>query len=76
VPVITSNVTSLPEIAGDAALLVNPESADSIAEAMTRLAADSALRNSLIEKGRVQRKKFSWEKSADLLWQSVEKAAG
>jgi glycosyltransferase involved in cell wall biosynthesis len=76
VPVITSNVTSLPEIAGDAALLVNPESADSIAEAMTRLAADSALRNSLIEKGRAQRKKFSWEKSAELLWQSVEKAAG
>jgi glycosyltransferase involved in cell wall biosynthesis len=73
VPVITSDVTSLPEIAGDAALLVNPESTDSIAEAMTRLAEDTALRNSLIEKGREQRKKFSWDKSADLLWKSIER---
>jgi glycosyltransferase involved in cell wall biosynthesis len=74
VPVITSNVTSLPEIAGDAALLVNPESIDSIAEAMEMVTIDAVLRNSMIEKGREQRKKFSWEKSAELLWKAIEKA--
>jgi len=76
VPIITSNVTSLPEIAGDAALLVSPESIQSIAEAMVRLGNNSALRNSLIEKGREQRKNFSWKKSAELLWQSIERTTG
>jgi glycosyltransferase involved in cell wall biosynthesis len=73
IPVITSNLTSLPEIAGDAALLVNPESTDSIAEAMAQLENDSVLHNSLVEKGRERKKKFSWNKSAELLWQSIEK---
>jgi glycosyltransferase involved in cell wall biosynthesis len=71
VPVITSNVTSLPEIAGDAALLVNPDSIESITEAMEMVTTDAALRDSMIERGRLQRKKFSWDKSADLLWQSI-----
>jgi glycosyltransferase involved in cell wall biosynthesis len=76
VPIITSNVTSLPEIAGDAALLVNPNSIDEIAAAMNHIVTNSALRTALIEKGREQRKKFSWNKSAALLWSSIERAIG
>lgn len=73
VPVITSNVSSLPEVAGEAALLADPHSVDSIKGAMTLLAKDPGLRNSLIEKGRIQRQKFSWDKSAEKLWQCIER---
>lgn len=73
VPVITSNITSMPEIAGDAAILVDPFSENSIADGMTRLAGDPALRMQLIEKGRVRKSSFSWDKTADSLWASVEK---
>ncbi len=73
VPVIASNVTSLPEVAGDAALLVDPDSVDQIALAMTRISSEPLLREHLIEKGRIQRQKFSWDKTAALLWDSVEK---
>lgn len=72
-PVITANVTSMPEVAGDAALLVNPHSADDIAEALHKISTDSDLRNSLVEKGRLQRSKFSWDKTAELLWDSLTK---
>jgi glycosyltransferase involved in cell wall biosynthesis len=74
VPVITSNVTSLPEVAGDAALLVNPFQTDEIKNAMLRLYRDEKLRADLVNKGSLQKEKFSWEKSADLLWSSIEKA--
>ncbi len=63
-PVITSNVSSLPEAAGDAALYVNPENIDDIAEKMGKLLKDNALKNELREKGYKQVKKFSWEKTA------------
>ena len=69
--VVTSNTTSMPEVAGDAALLVNPQSVDAIAEAMYQILTDTSLRNSLIAKGMNQRKLFSWERTADLLWQSA-----
>lgn len=72
VPVITSNVTSMPEAAGDAALLVNPLSVEEIAAAMKRLREDEALRQSLIEKGKEQITKFSWELTARKLWASCE----
>jgi len=72
-PVITSNVSSMPEVAGDAALCVNPNSPEDIAEAMTRLAQDMDLRNIFIEKGRKQREEFSWDRSADLMWKAIEK---
>ncbi|MBR4218317.1 MAG: glycosyltransferase family 4 protein [Bacteroidales bacterium] len=71
--VITSNVTSMPEVAGDAALLVNPHSVDDICAAMTRLAEDETLRQELIAKGREQRQRFSWDRTAAALWQTVEK---
>jgi glycosyltransferase involved in cell wall biosynthesis len=73
VPVITSNVTSMPEVAGTAALLVDPFSVDSIKDAMLKIHKDEALRNQLIMNGREQRKKFSWDKTAEKLWSSIEK---
>lgn len=74
-PVLTSNLTSLPEIAGDAAILANPYSATDIADALHRLSTDKKLCESLVEKGRVQRLKFSWDKTANLLWDSLMKIA-
>ncbi|MBP8042139.1 MAG: glycosyltransferase family 4 protein [Bacteroidales bacterium] len=73
VPVITSNVTSMPEVAGGAALLTNPQQPESICSAMTQIAGDDNLRKSLIAKGRQRHTAFSWKKSAALLWQSIEK---
>lgn len=72
-PVITSNVTSMPEIAGDAALLVDPFSVESICGQLQEMASNPNLRKSLIERGRERRKKFTWQKSADRLWASIEK---
>ena len=72
VPVITSNVTSLPEIAGDAAMLVDPYSIDAIADAMGTLEKDSHFRQTLIDKGRIQRSKYTWDKAATAIWQSIE----
>lgn len=63
-PVITSNTTSLPEVVGDAALLVNPYSASSIAEAMLRVLEDDHLRCELSRKGRERAAEFSWENTA------------
>jgi glycosyltransferase involved in cell wall biosynthesis len=73
VPVIASDVTSLPEIAGDAALYADPFSIDSIAEALKIITHDIELRESLIARGREQRKKYTWNKTADALWESIEK---
>ncbi len=72
VPVITSNVSSMPEIAGDAALLVNPFDYNSIADAMYILNSDSSLRNNLITKGIERKNLFTWDKTSNLLWNSIE----
>jgi glycosyltransferase involved in cell wall biosynthesis len=71
--VITSNLTSMPEVAGDAALLVDPYSVEQIADAMFRLKNNPDLRDDLINKGKKQREKFTWDKTADNLWTSIEK---
>ncbi len=63
-PVITSNVSSLPEFATDAAFLVNPENTDEIAQAITRLLEDERLRQKLQEKGYQRAKQYTWERSA------------
>lgn len=73
VPVITSNVSSMPEIAGDAALLVDPSSVDAISNAMNKLVKDEQLRKELINKGKMRRQNFSWDLSAEKLWKSLEK---
>ncbi len=72
--VITSNVTSMPEVAGDAALLVDPTSVEQIANAMVQIVEDKDFRKQLIERGRIQREKFSWDLSAQKLWKCVESA--
>lgn len=63
-PVITSNVTACPEVAGDAALLVNPRSVDEIANAMRRLMEEQELRETLWERGLKRALQFTWRKSA------------
>ncbi|MFA5971554.1 MAG: glycosyltransferase family 1 protein [Lentimicrobiaceae bacterium] len=73
-PVITSNITSMPEIAGNAAILTDPFSINSIADAMQKIASDTGLRKKLIVAGREQRKMFSWEQTAQKLWGCIEKA--
>ncbi|HMT28487.1 MAG TPA: glycosyltransferase family 1 protein [Bacteroidia bacterium] len=74
VPVITSNVTAMAEVSGDAALLVDPFSITSISSAMIRVHRDGELRNTLIAKGKERSRIFSWDKSASLLWDCIEKA--
>jgi glycosyltransferase involved in cell wall biosynthesis len=64
VPVMTANNSALPEIAGDAALLVDPTDVDAIADAMLQLSQDEALRQRLITAGYENVKRFSWEKAA------------
>lgn len=76
VPVITSNTSSLPEVAGDAALLVDPHDVDAIADAMRRLLTDPDLRAELIRRGRENVKRFSWEKCARETLAVLEEAAG
>lgn len=63
-PVVVSNVSSFPEVVGDAALLVDPNDADELAVAMWRLLSDSELRTSLIAKGLKRAASFSWDKAA------------
>ena len=72
-PVITSNVTSMPEVADDAALLVDPFSESSIAEAMTEM-LDETKRAELIEKSRERREAFSWDKAAEDIWNCLMKS--
>jgi glycosyltransferase involved in cell wall biosynthesis len=72
-PVITSNVTSMPEIAGDAALKCDPFNPEDIANAMLTMANDPILRDSLILKGHARQELFTWDKTAELLWNSIKK---
>lgn len=65
VPVLTSNTTALPEVAGDAALLVDPADEDALVHGLIQLWQEEALRDSLVAKGRVQRTQFSWDLAAD-----------
>ena len=63
-PVITSNVSSMPEVAGDAALLVDPASVDELASALVRLLTDEALRQGLRARGLARSREFSWQRVA------------
>ncbi len=64
VPVITSNTSSLPEVAGDAALLVDPQSEEELRSAILKVTSAPTLRQSMSEKGLEQARKFSWEQIA------------
>jgi glycosyltransferase involved in cell wall biosynthesis len=67
VPVLTSDRSSLPEVAGPAALLVDPEDVAAIAQGLLRLYQEPGLRTQLVEKGRQQRTQFTWEKATDVV---------
>ena len=73
IPIIASNTTSVPEITGDAALLVDPYNIDDIARAMISIKTDEALRDALILRGNLRKSYFSWDKTGDLLWNSINK---
>ena len=62
-PVVTSNRSSLPEVVGDAAVLVDPYSAASIAEGIQKVLSDADLRRTLTERGLERVRAFSWETS-------------
>jgi glycosyltransferase involved in cell wall biosynthesis len=69
VPVLTSNISAMPEVAGDAALLVDPTDVNAIADGLRRLSSDSALRDTLILRGLARTREFTWEKSVESTWQ-------
>lgn len=72
-PVLTSDRSSMPEVAGPGgALLADPLSVPALAEALAQLDTDEALRTRLIQQGLVNSQRFSWDESARRLWQSVE----
>ena len=77
-PVVTSNTSSLPEVAGDGAVYVNPESAESIAEGVWRVLSDPDLRNGIIEKATQNLSRFGWASCARKLSFSLggERATG
>lgn len=68
VPVLTSNRSALPEVADDAALLVDPQDTDAIAAGLQRLADDDALRSELVRRGLRRSSFFTWEKAAGATW--------
>jgi glycosyltransferase involved in cell wall biosynthesis len=63
-PVVASNVSALPEVLGDAALLVNPENVFEIARAIQEALLDEELRRQLIAKGKAQAARYSWDRTA------------
>jgi glycosyltransferase involved in cell wall biosynthesis len=73
-PVLTSNTSSMPEVAGDAAVLVDPFSVDEIHAALTRLVNDDALRLDLSARGRERERQFTWERCADATLSSYRRA--
>jgi glycosyltransferase involved in cell wall biosynthesis len=73
-PVITSNISSMPEVAGDAAILVDPYTVESIAAAMRKL-DDATIRADYISKGRERVKLFSWQKTAEKVYDVLRLAA-
>jgi glycosyltransferase involved in cell wall biosynthesis len=64
-PVVTSSVSALPEVAGDAALLVNPSDTEAIADALVQVTTETALARRLSEKGRARAAGLSWAKAID-----------
>ena len=71
-PVVCSNTSSLPEVAGEAALLVDPTRVDAIAAAIDRALSDRELRETLVERGLAQAARFTWERAGRQLHQMLE----
>ncbi len=75
-PVVTSNTSSLPEVVGEASIMVNPYDTDSLAQAMREVLTNSKLRDNMVRKGLEQSKKFSWEKAAEQTQEVYKKLVG
>jgi glycosyltransferase involved in cell wall biosynthesis len=75
-PVVTSRISSLPEVVGDAAVLVDPYSTDDIASGIRSLLTDDALRARLVERGKERVRSFSWERSVKAIHGGYMKALG
>ena len=67
-PVLTSNRSALAEVAGDAAVLVNPESVEELAEALRKMIADEQLREEFKQKGLAHAAEYTWPKAAENTW--------
>jgi len=76
VPVMTSQCSAMPEVAGDAALLVDPMNIDQLAHALTRLSSDEGLREDLIARGRARVPSFTWDSAVAQTWAVYEKVMG
>lgn len=74
VPVITSNVSSMPEVAGDAALLVNPKDPKAVSQAMLRMVEEEGLRDKLIDKGLERVKAYDWDETAKKVYAACREA--
>lgn len=70
--IISGNTTSLPEVSGDAALHCSPNDHNLVAKHMQLLVENESVRLELIEKGKIQRQKFSWDKSAERFWECIK----
>lgn len=64
IPVITSNITSIPEVVDNSALLIDPKDTDSLCESMLNVLSNQALYNNLVKSGLKRAAQFSWEKTA------------
>jgi O-antigen biosynthesis alpha-1,2-mannosyltransferase len=75
-PVLTSNISALPEVAGDAALLVDPADTTSMAEGLRRLTQDQPLRQRLAQQGLLRSAGFTWERSVEETWKVYQELLG
>lgn len=73
VPVVTSNCSAMPEVAGEAALLIDPRDTEELGATLARLAADEALREELIQRGRARASQFTWDSAVARTWAVYEK---
>ncbi len=76
VPIVTSTTSALPEVAGNAALLIDPSDTDGLAEALRRLASDRELRLELVRAGQARVREFSWEKAVGETWTVYQELCG
>jgi glycosyltransferase involved in cell wall biosynthesis len=74
VPVVCSNTSSMPEVAGDAALLVDPANHDAIGKEMLALYRSEGIRNAFIEKGVQRAQSFNWDRTAEAIYQELQQA--
>ena len=73
-PIIGSNVASIPEVVGSAGVLVDPYKVKAISEAMIEIWRDDSKRKQLINAGKQQAQKFSWDVATEVIYNSIQKA--